>query len=1058
MEEFKLKLLPKKPLGKDLFEGQSQDNIAKVISENIKSNDFGHKMIGIEGGWGVGKSNVIELIQKKLDSSKYKFFIYDVWGHQEDLQRKSILQELIHFLTVDNKILKKKDCWDNRLKELTGTKIETKKTTTPKLSIGICITFFLFVLLPVLEALADAREKFKEKLPILLIPVGVIVFIYFIYIIIAFISRKNRGERNVFQFIFLDSFSKIISIYNDKEIESSDTEFTHESNPSVVDFNNFMSDLSKGINDSSVDTKLIIIFDNMDRLPVDNVKSLWSSIHTFYSEKKYSNIVTIVTFDREHIKSAFKDGDDDKIGNDYINKTFDIVYRVAQPILTDWKLFLKRMWEEAFKDKNTINEYPKVEQVYDFLGDKDSFTPRQIITFINEIISIKLILNYNIPERYIAIFVLQKELLLKNSLKAIIDKEYLKELSTIYKNDEKLDEYIAALIYQIAPERALAVVYVNELQQALDRGLEDKLEILKNARFLPLILDDALLNVKSYKNAAIGLDYLSDVLPDSDNTKFWDYIYNKIINSIEISPNTTGLEEYQKILIKHIGFERRKNYAWHIINDYSSQHDVNPIQLYHIINDFFDLGIEKEYLLSIQKEKQLKAADYDKFLVEANQNIDLVKFMCNNEELDAYYSSLDLQTILSLESIKWVKNPSSLKSFRVILEKHLVNNRGNYPAFFDILERLKIVSENTLNLSKLPNDLWETLYPKANDIQKSNLLAIGIYKGYLPPVIMNQLNAPTPSEDEVINFAKVIEDYYTFDNLLLNLRTFKKYPLYLEACKKLISDEIISKDLADIHLLLENFSMIQANSQVSPDILFKKISQWEFTDSCKTEKCLNFELLNIAQIVNNDFAKKCISQTKKILSAFTKEDWIESFKNTNSYGVKEAILIGFVWTSQALEALRSVLIDIASDKIPIPGDNKIFIEVAKKIKVGNTIFKDIRDEFCKSGAKMTKEKFLFFADMLFEYGKPEEDKDSLRKIIPISLLNDENVNKIIAKYNSIVSTLINNLGDEAEEYKQKIKEQVSANENSSLQVLFNKLNLASTNGETLNVSNNSDGV
>ncbi len=73
MDDFKLKLLPKKPIGEDLFEGKSQENIAKIISENIKCNDDNHKMIGIEGKWGSGKSNVIELLRNRLDKSKYKF-------------------------------------------------------------------------------------------------------------------------------------------------------------------------------------------------------------------------------------------------------------------------------------------------------------------------------------------------------------------------------------------------------------------------------------------------------------------------------------------------------------------------------------------------------------------------------------------------------------------------------------------------------------------------------------------------------------------------------------------------------------------------------------------------------------------------------------------------------------------------------------------------------------------------------------------------------------------------------------------------------------------------
>ena len=1039
MDKLKLKLLPKMPLGKDLFEGKSQENIAKIISENIKCNDDNHKMIGIEGKWGSGKSNVIELLKNQLDKSKYKFFIYDVWGHQEDLQRKSILQELINFLTSEGKILKKKDYWIDKVKLLTGTKIETKKTSSPKLSLGICVTFFLFILIPVFEAWADTKICFKEKLPVLLIPIWCILGLYLLYIIGSLFTLGKRGKRNCLKYIFCDSISKIINIYKDNEIESSSTEFTHECNPSVVEFNNFMSDLSMAIQSSSKETHLIIVFDNMDRLPIENVKSLWSSIHTFYSERKYPNITTVVTFDREHIKSAFAENDDNEIGNDYINKTFDIVYRVSQPILTDWKLFLKKMWKEAFNDNVSMNEYSRVEQAYDFLGDKDSFTPRQIISFINEIISIKLILNYNIPERYIAIFVLSKVTLLENPVENIIRREYLKELSFVYQGDENLDKYITALVYQIDPDKALAVVYMNELQQALEKNLQDKLQLLKESRFIYLILDDALRNIKNYKNAVMGLDYLTEVLSSEDNTKFWDYIYKKIISDNDIHQNQNGLELYQKTLIKHIDSEKVKEYAKVLLNVYSSRTDENPITVYRIIKGFYDFGLEKEFLLDIQKEKNIQADTYDMLLAEAKDNIDLIKYICPNDELDAYYASLDLPTIQSLESINWVKNPYSFTKFKTVLEKFLISNRGNYPTFFDILSKLKLVSKQVVDLSKLPNDTWDSLYPKSNNVQKCDLLAIGLRKNCLPAVLVNNLNNQSPSEDDIIYFAKIIGDYYTFDDLLLNLNSFKKYPIYLEACKKIVLDEIDRKYFANIHILLENFSVIQKNIQISSDLLFKRISQWELTDNCNTTMCLNCDVLQTAKNVNNTFAKECIAKAKKLLSGFSKDEWINAFKDIKSYGVKEAVLIDFAWTSQSLEALRSVLIDIAISNFAVPTNNVLFADVVSKINIGNSIFKDIRDEFCVSGAKMTIEKFVFFADFLFTYGKLEENSDSLRKIIPISLLDSESINEFISKHKKIFLCLLNNAGEESEEYEQKIKDIVSSNSDSFLKDVLNEL-------------------
>lgn len=62
------------------------------------------RIIGLEGKWGSGKSNVVENIKKHLDGEGYHTFTYDAWGHQEDLQRRSILETLTNDL-IENKVL-----------------------------------------------------------------------------------------------------------------------------------------------------------------------------------------------------------------------------------------------------------------------------------------------------------------------------------------------------------------------------------------------------------------------------------------------------------------------------------------------------------------------------------------------------------------------------------------------------------------------------------------------------------------------------------------------------------------------------------------------------------------------------------------------------------------------------------------------------------------------------------------------------------------------------------------------------------------------------------------
>ena len=86
-----------KPVGEDFSEGQSQTRLAERISDYIRKTDKDNidsqtsipRIIGIEGSWGAGKSNVVRKVENQLPQSYYTF-TYDSWGHQEDLQRRSI--------------------------------------------------------------------------------------------------------------------------------------------------------------------------------------------------------------------------------------------------------------------------------------------------------------------------------------------------------------------------------------------------------------------------------------------------------------------------------------------------------------------------------------------------------------------------------------------------------------------------------------------------------------------------------------------------------------------------------------------------------------------------------------------------------------------------------------------------------------------------------------------------------------------------------------------------------------------------------------------------------
>lgn len=110
------RFLTNKLCEQDLFEGKSHDSIAQNIANVLEKGSV--KIVGLDGGWGSGKSNMVSLIKNKLNdkttSSKYHFFIYDAWGHQTDFQRRSILENLTSYLVNDAKIINHEK-WNGRL-------------------------------------------------------------------------------------------------------------------------------------------------------------------------------------------------------------------------------------------------------------------------------------------------------------------------------------------------------------------------------------------------------------------------------------------------------------------------------------------------------------------------------------------------------------------------------------------------------------------------------------------------------------------------------------------------------------------------------------------------------------------------------------------------------------------------------------------------------------------------------------------------------------------------------------------------------------------------------
>lgn len=393
--------ISKAPCGKDLFVGKAHQKTAEQIAQKILDAKKS-LMIGIEGSWGSGKSNLIQMIEKRVQEKRVQerkseaiFFTYDAWGHQNDMPRRAMLEELTSKIVQATQALKedKREYWEERKEKLLAKRKKTSTKTIPKVSAGILVLALMSILTPTCSKIGESLPKTYGAGWDIAITVVPLVFG------LGYAGYKfYRLEKKTVK-AFLN---ELLFLYQERTKEETTHEVVFSEEPSSSQFRDWMKDLDK-----SLQTHLILVFDNMDRLPASKVQEFWAAIHSFFSEEKYEHIRVIIPFDRKHIISAFRgeDGGDKRCyGNDFIDKTFDVVYRVAPPTLSNWKGYLSNQWKEAFG--GGLSPEHSITQIYDLLTE--SKTPREIIAFINDCVTTSETCSASIPDEYIALFIIGK--------------------------------------------------------------------------------------------------------------------------------------------------------------------------------------------------------------------------------------------------------------------------------------------------------------------------------------------------------------------------------------------------------------------------------------------------------------------------------------------------------------------------------------------------------------------------------------------------------------------------------------------------------------------------
>lgn len=774
------------PKGIDCFEEHTQEQLAANICKYIKSIDSepdkklgGNipRIIGIEGGWGSGKSNVVSMIDNEMSENSYYTFTYDAWGHQEDLQRRSILETLTNDL-IDNNVLRGKVSirmrngkdnyadWRDQLSLLLPNKSTTIRKSIPRLSSASVCGILLIALYGILNAITgrlmnDCTITLWIALCINLIPIliGTALILY----------RRYRDK----------NWEWALKLISQKEDSKIDEEFSSSEEPSVNEFKNWLDSLSDYFSKTKLSKKkLIVVFDNMDRLPSKKVMQLWSSIYTFFAGGNYENIWVIIPYDYQHLCQAISIGGTNEGANKdrmkrFIDKTFPITYNIPQPVVTDYEKLFNTYFEQAFgkgeKDQRHI--------CLVFMEIHPIANPRTVISFVNELVAMRLQWpdEDGIRLQIIALFILKKEKILYNgkSLEEnLLGDEIFEGIASLYPETEDIRAKLCQLAYGIhAIEKAAELPMLRTLRVKIGKG-DSILELSNHTNFVS-ILEKVLSNenmIKQHIDEAIQSLKSLDSVNFNDEEKMtikkkWDFLAN-IMCRTQLDKPTFDSSHHELLL--HCSKKRLESVAAHLCNELQ-QHENRGKEYYQALTELEATLSDVHSTLDIQtllKAKDVSSKEFQSYVLCAKENYPKYKLRTSNDELNT----------LLLEQAQEGNNDSAvtmkyLKSDKYYSFEHLFENIQNN------IQQKKITTEifASAYISRILTQPGEKVATKFDQSVINTCLSLedACRKvGYEDVVAMSLANGADVSnfrEDKLLYLSECIEYYMEYSNLIKHL-------------------------------------------------------------------------------------------------------------------------------------------------------------------------------------------------------------------------------------------------------------------------------------------------
>ena len=534
------------------------DAIASVIEAEPRL-----KVVGLLGPWGSGKSTVLRILKNNLaaDDNKrqdIRFFIYDAWAHQSDPPRRSFLETLIGFLVNEN--LTTKEEWQDDLDRLNRRIEEHDTQSTPTLTFSGKIIGIMLLLFPI--GLVLISQGWQGKCVELLgyeLSVNLLGVMFLVAPIVAgvFVYLSWRQCFNPFNAAFWSSTnwskhryphhkSTIFSIFVNRSTDHVVNRIIRSPDPTAIEFQEAYHRIMTKVSQSG--RRFVFVVDNLDRIPEREAVTLWSTIRSFFlsrtnevvpSGQNFRPPIVILPLDPTAVRRMYgvNQPNGDELAQSFLDKTFDLIFRVAPPVLSDWQSYLENKLKEAFGSLISSDDIYITTKLYatSLLATANSksrgqvVTPRTIIKLVNLMITLRLQHGVEVPFSSIAYYAIYKEDI-ESDISSILDRTDV-EISWI---DPDWRRAVTAIYYNVPLEKSLQVLMLPLLQSAISAANKSEFSKLVSVPGFEALLEQAVeeMPAPAGPQFIVSVAYLMRELGMLPSPRF-DAIHRRLRNALE---------------------------------------------------------------------------------------------------------------------------------------------------------------------------------------------------------------------------------------------------------------------------------------------------------------------------------------------------------------------------------------------------------------------------------------------------------------------------------------------------------------------------------------------